>query len=124
MAADTLTREAKIDRWVALDAAEIFFINLLHSLDETELGNRFGSVFPLDVDADITIRGQGELFNELWRGEDDDTPEMIAAGVRVDALVARAFAWLASDDVRMKLIHDVAYFSTLQLAVRDVAKVT
>ena len=101
MPADTLTREEKIDRWVVLSAASSLVANLMSTLD----------AFPgfTGDDVGVLTPEESELFYELWpNDEDEECAEHLTADARAQALMAGAFATLASDEMRERCLTEAA----------------
>jgi hypothetical protein len=115
-----ITREAAIGRWVELDAVEVFVSALLHGITASDTvsldtsGDLFSEV--VDFENDIFLARQRELHQELWGGPEDMGPEELAASIRSEALVARAFAMLATDRAREMFLREAAYFAGLVAA--------
>jgi hypothetical protein len=105
MAAET-SRKEKVDRWIVLNAAELFCVNLVQNLEPFARG--------FSADDDLYLSEQRELADELWPDEAAlETTEYSTASATSDALIARAFVNLAMEDSRSEILRDAARFTGL-----------
>lgn len=109
MSANTLTREEQIARYVRVDA-----VDLLLNWIVVEFGAIDG------MDEDELLLSPWTLRDELWDPDDDDAPVAEGAEARVSAILAAAFAKLATDEAREFFLDRAAHFGNH--AAADVAE--
>jgi hypothetical protein len=104
MAANTATRDEQLEQYGRLNAAEILLVWLL--------GDDLEVIDGLE-DADVHVLEAQELFAPLFGKASGEGPVEQMVGVQTEALLARAFAVLATDDARRFFLDRAAYFGHL-----------